>query len=68
MQNPADRLDSPALSVLFDEPHGFGKCGSSSSAKEVDAAFRISFGRRSSRFSRSNSRVRCRSALVRPGR
>ena len=57
LQHPADRLDSPARLVLGDEPHGFGKRGSSSRAKKADAAFRISFARRSSRFSRSRSRI-----------
>src|SRR6266516_2059088 len=68
LQDATDRLDSPAVPVLADEPHGLGKRGSSSRAKKAEAAFRISLARRSSRFSRSSSRSRCRSSLVRPGR
>jgi hypothetical protein len=39
----------------------------SSSAKKADALLRISFARRSSRFSRSSSTSRARSSVVRPG-
>ena len=41
---------------------------SSSVAKKSDADFRISFARRSSRFSRSSSFSFARSSVVRPGR
>ena len=41
---------------------------SSSAAKKADAAFKISFARRSSRFSRSNALSRSRSSVVNPGR
>ncbi len=68
LQYPADRLDTPALLMRLDEPHGFGKRESSSRAKKADAAFRISLVRRNSRFSRSSARIRSRSALVTPGR
>jgi hypothetical protein len=68
LQEAADRLDSPAGAVGVDEAHRGGSCGSSSRAKKTEAAFRISLARRSSRFSRSNSCIRCRSVLVSPGR
>ena len=41
-------------------------CGSSSRAKKAEAAFRISFARRSSRFSRSSSLIRCVQRSWRP--
>jgi len=47
LQDPADRLDSPAVAVSADEPHDFfGSRGSSSAAKKAGAAFRISSARR----------------------
>src|SRR5581483_3484710 len=68
LQHAADRLDPPALAVHVDEAHHLGGRGSSSRAKKAEAAFNISLARRSSRFSRSSSRIRSRSALLTPGR
>jgi hypothetical protein len=48
VQDPADRLDAEAAAVLIDERAHFGRSASSSVAKNTDAAFRISFARRSS--------------------
>jgi hypothetical protein len=62
-ERPADRLDPEAIAMRVDEAHLFGRVGSSSVAKAL-AAFRISFARRSSRFSRSSSFRRSRSAMV----
>src|SRR5262249_60497761 len=42
----------------------FGRCGSSSPAKNTEAAFKISFARRSSKFSRRNRLISSRSSLV----
>src|SRR5712691_7583209 len=63
-----DPLDPPALAVGADEAHDFGSRGSSSRAKKLAAAFKISLARLSSRFSRSNSLIRRCSAVVTPGR
>ena len=69
-----DRLDPPpqtvgaTIPVLVDERHYLGSRGSSSRAKKADAALRISFARRSSRFSRSNSAIRSASFVVTPER
>src|SRR5204862_4981640 len=63
-QGQTDRLDPEALALLVDEHAHLGRCGSSSPAKNTDAAFRISFARRSSNTSRRNSRISSRSALV----
>src|ERR1019366_6325359 len=68
LQHPADRLNSPAFPVVGNELHGLGGLGSSSRAKKREAALRISLARRSSRFSRSSSRIRSRSAVVTPDR
>ncbi len=54
--------------MLIDEADYLGSRGSSSRAKKADAAFRMSFARRSSRFSRSNSAIRSASGVVVPGR
>jgi hypothetical protein len=54
--------------VSVNERDYLGGRGSSSRAKKADAAFKISFARRSSRFSRSSSRNRARSSVVNPGR
>lgn len=62
-QGPADRLDPEALALLVDEDAHLGRCGSSSPAKDTDAAFRISFSRRSSNTSRRSSRISSRSSL-----
>jgi hypothetical protein len=48
VQGPADRLDAEALAMLIDERTHFGRSASSSVAKNSEAAFRISFARRSS--------------------
>ena len=68
LQGLADRLDPKALSVLVGEAHDLGGRGSSSRAKKAEAALRISLARRSSRFSFSNSAMRCWSGVVTPGR
>jgi hypothetical protein len=55
--------------MLVDErDHHFGRRSSSACAKYADALRRISFARRSSRFSRSSSLSRSRSPLVSPER
>jgi len=51
-----------------DELDYLGSRGSNSRAKKAEAAFKISLARRSSRFSRSNSAIRCASAVCVPGR
>ena len=56
-QRLADRLDPEAVAVLVDVAAHFGRSGSSSLAKNTLADFRISFARRSSKFS-------CRSRLI----
>src|SRR5581483_10719587 len=68
LQHPADRLDPPPLSVPIDERHYFGSRGSSSRAKKLAAAFRISLALRSSRFSRSSSTLRRCSSVLTPAR
>src|SRR5690606_24554337 len=68
-QDPADRLDTAQRFPMFvDELDYFGSRGSSSRAKKAEAAFKISLARRSSRFSRSSSTIRCASTVVVPGR
>src|SRR3954453_13996939 len=67
-EHPADRLDPEPVPVGVDERHYFLDWRSSSAPKKADAAFKISFARRSSRFSRSSSRIRARSSVVSPGR
>ena len=47
-QGPADRLDPEARAMLVDERSHFVRSGSSSVAKNTEAAFKISFARRSS--------------------
>src|SRR5262249_57842029 len=68
LQRLADRLDPPAVPMSVDQGHYFGSRGSSSRAKKLAAALRISLARRSSRFSRSSSAMRRRSSVVVPGR
>ena len=63
-QGPADRLDPEALAMLVDERAHFGRCGSSSPAKNTDAAFKISFARRSSKISRRSFRISSRSSAA----
>src|SRR4029453_18356901 len=68
-QHAADRLNpTKAGLILVDEPHE-RVCGrSSSAAKKADAAFKISFARRSSAFSRLSRFSSADSSLVTPGR
>jgi hypothetical protein len=66
-EHPADRLDPELVAVFVDEPDYLGSRGSSSRAKKADAAFKISFARRNSAFSRSNCFMRARSSVVNPG-
>ena len=68
LQRPADRLDPPPTPVAVDEGHDFGSRGSSSRAKNAEAARRISFARRGSRFSRSSSASRRCCSVGIPGR
>ncbi len=67
-QHAADRLDPKPLSVLVDERDYHDKRGSSSRAKNEEAANKISLARLSSRFSRSSSLIRTASPVVVPGR
>jgi hypothetical protein len=67
-QHGADRLDSEPFLMLCDKRYERGSRGSSSLAKKTDAAFRISFARRNSRFSRRNSRSASASPDVIPAR
>src|SRR5204863_6138743 len=64
VQGLADRLDPEVLALLVDERAHLGRSGSSSFAKNTLAAFKISFARRSSKFSRRSLRTSSRSALV----
>jgi hypothetical protein len=74
LQSAADRLDPPSQPtglpgpVGVDEGDYFLGRPSSSVAKKIDAALRMSFALRSSRFSRSSSAMRCASAVDVPGR
>src|SRR4029453_13607775 len=54
--------------MSVDERHYLHDWRSSSAPKKADAAFKISFARRNSRFSRSSSLIRDRSSVVTPGR
>ena len=63
-QGPADRLDPEAAAMLVDVAAHFGRSGSSSLAKNTDADFRISFARRSSKFSWRSRLISSRSSLV----
>ena len=67
-QHAADRLDPEPVTVVVDERHYHGSRGSSSRAKNEDAANRISLARFSSRTSRSSSLIRLASDVVVPGR
>ena len=67
-EHPADRLDPEPVPVGVDEGDHLGDWRSSSAPKKCAAAFKISFARRSSLFSRSSSRIRARSSVVNPGR
>jgi hypothetical protein len=50
-QGPADRLDPETAAMLLDIAAHLGRSRSSSLAKNTEADFRISFARRSSKFS-----------------
>src|SRR5215207_9688006 len=63
-QGPTDRLDPEAATVLVDVAAHFGRSGSSSLAKNTLADFRISFARRSSKFSCRSRLISSRSSLV----
>ena len=67
-QHGTDRLDSEPVLVFRDERYECGSRGSSSLAKKADAAFRISFARRSSLISRRSRFNSADSSLVDPGR
>ena len=67
-EHSADRLDPEPVAVCVDERDYLFDWRSSSAPKKADAAFKISFARRSSRFSRSSSLIRARSSVVTPGR
>jgi len=69
-----DRLDSPTqltaapILVFVDEPEHFFDWRSSSAPKKRTAAFRISFARRNSAFSRFKRFSSASSSVVAPGR
>jgi len=67
-QHAADRLDPEPDPVVIDEGGHHGKRGSSSRAKKLDAANKISLARFNSPFSRSRSLIRFASSVVVPGR
>ena len=68
LQHAADRLDPELVTVIIDVGDHLRVRPSSSVAKKSDADFKISFARRNSRFSRSNSFSRTRSSELKPGR
>jgi integrase-like protein len=63
-QRLRDRLDPEAAAMLIHVPAHVGRSGSSSLAKNTLADVRISFARRSSKFSRRNRLMSSRSWLV----
>src|SRR5206468_6953496 len=63
-QGPADRLDPEAATMLVDVAAHLDRSGSSSLAKKTEADFRISFARRSSKFSCRKRLISSRSSLV----
>jgi hypothetical protein len=67
-QDMADRLDSEHLAVLVDERYERFDGRSSSAAKKAEAAFKISFARRSSAFSARSRLISAASSDVTPGR
>lgn len=67
-EHAADRLDSEPVTMVIDELNYHGSRGSSSCAKKLDAASKISFARFSSRTSASSCLIRCPSSVVVPGR
>src|SRR5947209_4869095 len=68
LERLADRLDPVLVAKGIDHRAHLLGCGSSSRAKKVEAAFRISFALRSSRTSRSRSLMRSASVLETPAR
>jgi hypothetical protein len=56
--------DAEALAMLVDERAHFGRSASSSVAKNTEAALRISFARRNSKFSLRSFLISSRSSLV----
>lgn len=68
LQRRVNRLDPEALSVCGDERRHLSRRPSSSVAKKIDAAFKMSFARRRSRTSRSSSAIGAASGLEVPGR
>jgi hypothetical protein len=67
-QRGADRLDSEHVLVPLDVVDDQREGRSSSAAKKAEADLKIEFARRSSRFSRSSSAIRCPSLVVVPNR
>src|SRR5690606_38424398 len=67
-KHAADRLDSEPVTVIIDELNYHGSRGSSSRAKKLDAANRISFARFNSRTSASRCLILHASPAVVPGR
>src|SRR5690625_269710 len=67
-KHAADRLDAEPVTMIIDELHYQGSRGSSSRAKKLEAANKISLARFSSRTSDSRSLMRFASAVVTPGR
>ncbi len=68
LQHGTDRLNTEPPTIGVDELDQRGGSGSSSRMKYADTAFRISFARRSSLFSRSSSAMRRASLVDVPGR
>lgn len=67
-EHAADRLDPEPVTVIIDELNYHGSRGSSSRAKKLDAANRISLARFSSRTSASSCLILEASSVVVPGR
>ncbi len=67
-EHAADRLDPEQVTVIIDERDHHGSRGSSSRAKNEDAANRISFARLSSLTSASRALILAASPEVTPGR
>ena len=68
LEHGADRLDPEPFLVPVDIVDDYRRGRSSSAAKKADADFKISFARRSSRFSRSSWASRSATSLGTPGR
>ena len=73
-EHGADRLDTPSepalgAALVFVDEGDYRLCGrSSSAAKKAEAAFKISFARRSSAFSRFRRLISTAASVVTPGR